>query len=165
MKSWFAVCNSCSAGTSVVCMGSMGAAIAVGAVGATSVAGMGGMAAMADTTALPAAATAPFLTRLLEQAGLGLLNQVPDSVLRPVFIVLLLVSLGTAYGSFRSHRRPHALLLTAFSGAVLYASIYIWMNELLYSVGFAGMLGAAVWGLVLAKGVDETAPKKEGGSR
>lgn len=140
----------------MVCMGSMGAAaVAAGAAGATSVAGMAGMgsmATMADSTAPPAAATAPFLTSLLQQIGLGFLNQVPDSVLRPVFIVLLLLSISTAYLSFRSHGRPQALLLTALSGALLYSGIYLWMSELLYSVGLVGMLGAAVWGLVLAKG-------------
>lgn len=113
---------------------------------------MAGMATMTEAAAPTTSATTPFLTLLLEQVGLGFLNQIPDTVLRLIFIMLLLLSVGTAYVSFRSHRKPQALLLTVFSGALLYASIYVSMNEPLYYIGFAGMLGAAVWGLILARG-------------
>lgn len=167
MKSWFSVCNLCTAGTSVVCMGAMGAAAgAAGAVAATGVAGMagmGGMGEMADTEAAQAAVAMPFPTLLLEHVGLGFLNQVPDPVLRPIFVTLLLVSIGTAYLSFRTHKSPQALLLTALSGGLLYGSIYIWMSEPLYYASFTGMLGAALWGLFLARpGVRAERGKLEG---
>lgn len=139
------ICNACSAGTSVVCMGSMGAAVAVaGATGAAGAAGMVGMSSVSG-------AGLPLTTVLLSAVGLDVLNHVPEAVLRPIFIALLLVSAASAYLAYRTSGRPGPLAFTVASGLSLYSGIYIWMSEPLYYLGFAGMLAAAGWAIVAAR--------------
>lgn len=142
---WLSVCNTCSAGTSVVCMGSMGAAVA--AAGASGAAGAAGMAGMSSASG----AGAPFATVLLGAVGLDFLNHVPDPVLRPIFIALLLLGAASAYLVYRTSGRVGPFALTVASGLALYSGIYAWMSEPLYYLGFAGILAAAAWAIVAAR--------------
>lgn len=142
-RQWVGVCNACSATTSVVCMGSMGAAVA--AAGASGAAGAAGMAGMS------AASGAPFITVLLGAVGLDALNHVPDPVLRPIFVALLLVSAASAYLAYRTSGRVGPFALTVASGLTLYGGIYLWMSEPLYYLGFAGILAAAAWAILAAR--------------
>ena len=131
-------CSTCSAGVSVACMGSMGAAMA--ATGASGVAGGAGMAAMAGS----AGASAPLVSRFLSSIGLGALNHVPDAVLRPIFIALLVLSVGSAMLAYRSSRAVLPLALTVASAATLYVAIYVLMSEPLYYAGLGGMIAAGI---------------------
>ncbi|MBI4236337.1 MAG: hypothetical protein HY688_03160 [Chloroflexi bacterium] len=122
-------------------MGSMGAALAgASSAGAAGVASMSGMGSRL-----------PFVSRLMEALGLGALNSLPDTVLRPVLIAVLALAIGTALVGFLGHRRPQVLLVTVLSATVTYPSIYLWMSEPLYIMSLAGMLAGGVWGVFLAR--------------
>jgi hypothetical protein len=93
----------------------------------------------------------PLLPSLLERIGLGFSNQLPNEVLQPLLAVLLLVSLATAYLAHRGQGQRSALLLTAFSGVVMYLSIYVWMSDLLYVLSLIGLVVGGLWGLYLTR--------------
>lgn len=162
LRGWDTACSVCAAGVSVVCMSSMAAALAAAGAaagaGAASVAGMGSMTAMAND---PASGTPlSLLPSLLERAGLGLLNQLPNEVLQPLLVVVLTVTVGASYLAYRGHRRPQAMVLTAISAVVTYLSIYAWMSDPLYLFSLLGLVAGGLWGLVLAcrpAGVGEAA--------
>ena len=129
-----------AAGAAVVCMASMGAMVAATTAGAT--AGMAGMGAAAATTP-----HVPAVTRALRAVGLGALTQVPNAVLQPLLIVLLLVAIGAALWRARSARTTPALalaLLIIAAAAGLYASIYITVSEMGYWVALAVLILASL---------------------
>jgi len=128
-------------------MSSMAAALAAaGAAAGAGAAGMAGMAsAVGETSALS------LLPRLFERLGLGLFNRLPNQILQPLLIVLLALSVGTAYLAYRGHRRPHVLILTSASAVVMYLSIYVWMSNPLYLLGLSGLIGAGLWSIYLAR--------------
>jgi hypothetical protein len=128
-------------------MSSVAAALAAaGAAAGAGAASMAGMASAAgETNALP------LLPRLFERLGLGLLNRLPNQVLQPLLIVLLALSVGTAYLACRGHQRPQAVILTAASAVVMYLSIYVWMSDPLYLLGLSGLIGAGLWSIFLAR--------------
>jgi hypothetical protein len=78
----------------------------MGAMGAAVTAGMAGMGAAAATTR-----HVPAVTRALHAVGLGALTHVPNAVLQPLLIVLLLVAIGTALWRARGARTTPALAL------------------------------------------------------
>jgi hypothetical protein len=124
-----------AAGASVVCMASMGA------MGAAATAGMAGMSAVAATPHVPA------VTRALRAVGLGVLTHVPNAVLQPLLIVLLLVAIGTALWRARSARTTAALALTLLivaAAAGLYASIYLTVSETGYWIALAVLILASI---------------------
>ncbi len=130
-----------AAGTSVVCMASMGVMVAASAVGAT--AGMAGMGAAATSTP-----HVPTITRALRAAGLGALTHVPNAVLHPLLIVLLLVAIGAALWRARIARTAQAAalaLITVVAAAGVYASIYITISEGGYWIALAALLLASVF--------------------
>jgi len=141
---WGPVCNACTAGVSVVCMSSMVASLTATAVGG--VAGMAGMESMATTER---SSGLLFLPRLFDRLGLGFLNQLPNAILQPLLIVLLMASVGAAFITYRRHRRPHTLTLAAASALAMYFSIYVWMSDLLYLSSLLGQLGAGIWAMYL----------------
>lgn len=123
-----------SALTSVVCMGSMGAmGLAATATATAGMAGMGGAAHVA------------FVTQLLRNAGLGALTQIPDAVLRPLFIALLILGIAGAYLAYRAHRQIGPLILILLASLILYAGIYIVLSDPLYYLGLAMLLIGTVW--------------------
>ncbi len=127
-------------GASVVCMASMGAMIAASAAGAT--AGMAGMSAVAASTP-----HVPAVTRALRVVGLGALTHVPNTVLQPLLLVLLLVASGAALWRARSAQTTPtlALALLIIAAAVgLYASIYITVSEPGYWIALAVLIFASV---------------------
>ena len=93
-----------AAGTSVVCMASMGAMVAATTAGAT--AGMAGMGAAAASTP-----HVPAITRALRAVGLGALTHVPNAVLQPLLIILLLIAIGAALWRARNAWTAQALAL------------------------------------------------------
>ncbi len=108
-------------GASVVCMASMGAMVAASTAGAT--AGMAGMGAAATSTP-----HVPAVTRALRAVGLGALTHVPNAVLQPLLIVLLVVATGAALWRARGARTTVALafaVLIVAAAVGLYASIYL----------------------------------------
>jgi len=122
---------------SVVCMASMGAMVAASTAGVT--AGLG--AAAASTPHLPA------ITRALGVVGLGALTHVPNAVLQPLLIVLLLVAIGAALWRARIARTTPALslaLLIIAAAVGLYASIYVTVSETGYWITLAVLLLASV---------------------
>jgi len=127
-------------GASVVCMASMGVMVATSTAGAT--AGMAGMgAAAASTTHVPA------ITHALRAMGLGGLTHVPNAVLQPLLIVLLLIAIGTALWRARVARTTGALtlaLVIVAAAAGLYASIYIRVSEGGYWLALAVLILASV---------------------
>ncbi len=129
-----------AAGASVVCMASMGAMVAASAVGAT--AGMAGMGAVAASTP-----HAPAVTHALQAVGLGSLTHVPNAVLQPLLIVLLLVASGVALWRARVARTTLALTLALVIVAAavgLYASIYVTVSETGYWLALVVLLLASV---------------------
>lgn len=130
-----------AAGTSVVCMGSMGAMVAASTAGA--VGGMAGMGATATT-----APHVPALTRALQAVGLDGLTHVPNAVLQPLLIVLLLVASGAALWRARTARTARAMALAVvivLAAAVLYASIYIRVSEAGYWVAMVVLILASIF--------------------
>ena len=129
-----------AAGTSVICMASMGAMAAASTAGAlTGMAGMG--AATASISQLPA------VTRALQAIGLGGLTHLPNAVLQPLLMVLLLVAIGAAL--WRVHRartaRASALALVIVAAAAgLYTSIYIAIAETGYWTALVVLAGASI---------------------
>jgi hypothetical protein len=145
-------------------MSSMAAAL--GAAGAAAGAGTTSMAAMGSMSGIGAASTSsaalPLLPTVLERMGLGLFNQLPNEVLQPLLVVLLLASLATAYLAYRGHARPSALILTAVSGVVMYLSIYAWMSDALYVVSLVGLVAGGLWGLYLTRRPSRVATRPTG---
>jgi len=129
-----------AAGASVVCMASMGAMVAASTAGAT--AGMAGMGAAAAT-----ATHVPTITRALRAMGLGALTHVPNTVLQPLLIVLLLVASGAALWRARVARTTSALtlaLVIVVAAVSLYASIYITVSETGYWLALVVLILASV---------------------
>jgi len=129
-----------AAGASVVCMASMGPMVAASAVGAT--AGMAGMGAVAASTP-----HVPAVTHALRAVGLGALTHVPNAVLQPLLIVLLLVASGAALWRARGARTTRALTLALVIVAAavgLYASIYVTVSETGYGLALVVLLLASV---------------------
>jgi len=127
-------------GASVVCMASMGAMVAASTAGAT--AGMAGMGAAAASTP-----HVPAITRALRAVGLGALTHVPNAVLQPLLIVLLLVASGAALWRARIARTTVALslaLLIIAAAVGLYASIYVTVSEGGYWITLAVLILASV---------------------
>ncbi len=126
-----------AAGASVVCMASMGAMVAATTASAT--AGMG--AAAASTPHVPA------ITRALRAVGLGALTHVPNAVLQPLLIILLLIAIGAALWRARVARTTPALTLALVIVAAavgLYASIYVTVSETGYWLALVVLLLASV---------------------
>ena len=129
-----------AAGTSVVCMASMGATVAASVAGAT--AGMAGMGAAAATTT-----HVPAVTHALRAVGLGALTHVPNAVLQPLLIILLLIASGAALWRARVARTTPALTLALVIIAAatgLYASIYVTVSETGYWLALVVLLLASV---------------------
>ncbi len=129
-----------AAGTSVVCMASMSAMVAATTASAT--AGMAGMGAAAVSTP-----HVPAITRALRAVGLGALTHVPNAVLQPLLIILLLIAIGAALWRARVARTTPALtlaLVIVAAAAGLYASIYITVSETGYWIALAVLLLASV---------------------
>lgn len=140
------VCSACSAGLSVVCMGSMATAVAAsGAAAGAGAAGMGGMAAMGSGGALSV------LPIIFDSVGLGVLNHLPNELLQPALVVFLAVSVLAAYLASRRHGRRGPWLLSAVSAVLMYVSIYGVMSDTLYLVSLGGILAAVIWGLRLSR--------------
>jgi len=129
-----------AAGASVVCMASMGAMGAASAAGAT--AGMAGMGAVAASTP-----HVPAVTHALRAVGLGALTHVPNAVLQPLLIVLLLVASGATLWRARSARTTPALtfaLVIVAAAVGLYASIYVTVSETGYGIALVVLILASV---------------------
>ncbi len=146
-KNLDAVCATCASGLSVVCMSSMATALA--AAGAAAGAGATGMGAMGGGAAASGAVSA--LPGLLDGLGLGLLSRLPNEVLQPLLVVLLTLSVASAYLAYRGHGRPEALVLAAGGAVAMYVGIYVAMSDALYLAGLIGMLAASAWGIVFAR--------------
>ncbi len=129
--------------TSVACMGSMGAM----GVAATATAGMAGMSG----ATVGATRVAP-ITALLQNAGLGALTQIPDAVLRPIFILLLLIGIVGAYFAYRAHGQIGPFLVTVLASALLYSSIYVAPSDPFYYVSFALLIAGALWSMLVRSG-------------
>ncbi len=127
-------------GASVVCMASMGAMVAASTASVT--AGMAGMGATAASSP-----HIPAVTRALRAVGLGALTHLPNAVLQPLLIVLLLVATGAALWRARSARTTVVLalaLLIVAAAVGLYASIYVTVSETGYWIALAVLLLASV---------------------
>lgn len=114
--------------------------VAASTAGAT--VGMAGMGAAATSTP-----HVPALTRTLRAVGLGALTHVPNAVLQPLLIVLLLVAIGAALWRARSARTAQALVLALIiiaAAAGLYASIYVTVSETAYWIALVTLILASV---------------------
>jgi hypothetical protein len=135
------ISGAASAGTSIVCMGSMGAM----AAGSTA-AGMSGMGAAATSTAHDT----PVLTRALEALGLGALTQIPNTVLQPLLIALLAITIVSALWRALGARTTSAIVLatlTILSGIGLYISIYAFASTAGYWIALTVLVLASLLSL------------------
>lgn len=135
------ISGAASAGTSIVCMGSMGAM----AAGSTA-AGMSGMGAAATSTAHGT----PVLTRSLDALGLGALTQIPNTVLQPLLIVLLAITIASALWRALGARTTSAIVLatlTILSGIGLYISIYAFASTTGYWIALTVLVLASLLSL------------------
>ncbi|MHB8629727.1 MAG: MerC family mercury resistance protein [Aggregatilineales bacterium] len=130
--------------TSVVCMGSMGAMGIAASVGAAATSSMAGMEGIGTT---PPPTHAAFTTQLLQSIGLGALTQIPDSVLRPIFVALLVVGIVGSYLTYHVHKHIGPLLLTMLASALLYIGIYVSASDLLYYVSLVLLLIGSGWNI------------------
>jgi hypothetical protein len=127
-------------GASVVCMASMGAMAAASTASAT--VGMAGMGAATATTA-----HVHPVTRALQAVGLGGLTHLPNAVMQPLLIVLLLIAIGTALwraGAARSGAATVLALVTVVAAVGLYASIYLALSDTGYWMALVGLFQASV---------------------
>jgi len=86
-------------------------------------------------------------SRALRAVGLGALTHVPNTVLQPLLIVLLLIASGAALWRARVAQTTPALTLALVIVAAavgLYASIYITVSETGYGIALAVLLLASV---------------------
>lgn len=137
----FLISSAASAGTSIVCMGSMGAM----AAGSTT-AGMSGMGAAATSTAYDT----PVLTRALEALGLDALTQIPNTVLQPLLIALLAITIVSALWRALGARTTSAIVLatlTILSGIGLYISIYAFASTTGYWIALTVLVLASLLSL------------------
>lgn len=119
------------------------------ALTATGAAGAAGMARMGSVAGTARFSVLLLLPQLLDRLGLRILNRLPNAILQPFLIVLLLVSVSAAYVAYRGHGLPQALVLTVASALAMYVSIYVWMSDLLYLLSLLGLFGAGVWAMYL----------------
>lgn len=129
-----------SALTSLVCMGSMGAMAVAASAGAAATGSMAGMRNMGTTPSHVA-----FTTQLLQSIGLGALTQIPDTILRPIFVILLAVGIVGSYMSYRIHRRVWPLLLVVLASVLLYIGIYAVPSDPLYYLSLVLLILGSIW--------------------
>jgi hypothetical protein len=118
-------------------MGAMTAASTAGAV-----TGMAGMATTTESTS-----HVPAVTRVLRAVGLGGLTQLPNAVLQPLLIALLLLVIGAALWRAYVARTARAIALGALivgAAAGLYASIYLTVSEVGYWLALTLLLLATL---------------------
>jgi len=121
--------NLFSAITSVVCMGSVSSVAMVGmTVGQLSSVGI-----------------------FLQSIGLGFLTIIPDSILRPILIFVLTITVIGSYLSYRKQRKFIPFLLTLIGSVLIYPSIYILFLESLYYFSLVLLLVAIVLNLFYVK--------------
>ncbi len=80
---------------------------------------------------------------------LGALTQVPDMVLRPIFILLLIAGIAGSYLAYRVHRKVGPLLVTVLASILLYVSIYVTASDPLYYLSLALLFAGAIWNLLI----------------
>lgn len=134
-----------SAVTSIVCMGSMGAMGIAASAGAAATGSMAGMDGMGVT---PTPSHVAITTQFLQSIGLGSLTQIPDTILRPVFIVLLAIGVVGSYVAYRNHRHIGPLLTVVSASILLYIGIYILPSDGLYYFSLALLLLGSVWNIL-----------------
>ena len=86
-------------------------------------------------------------SRALRAVGLGALTHVPNTVLQPLLIVLLLIASGAALWRARVAQTTPALtlaLVIVVAAAGLYASIYVTVSEAGYWLALVVLLLASV---------------------
>lgn len=96
----------------------------------------------------------PAIASFLASIGLGFLAQ--ESVLQPLLVVFLLITLGgLTWSALREHRRKEPLVLGILASAGLYVSRYVYLgaeiNSVLMYASIVGILGASFWNLWLRK--------------
>lgn len=113
---------------------------------------MAGMSSMGATaSAGTQAAGLSMLPGFFERIGLGFINRLPNEVAQPLLIILLAMSLISTFIAYRSHRRPHALVLTLLSAVAMYLGVYVRMSDALYLASLAGLIAAGAVGLYLTR--------------
>lgn len=130
--------------TSVICMGSMGAmgiAASAGAAATGRMAGMDGMGTAPSHIAIT--------TQFLQSIGLGILTQIPDTILRPVFVLLLAVGIIGSYIAYRNHHHIGPLLVVVGASVLLYIGIYVSPSDGLYYFSLALLLIGSIWNILV----------------
>jgi len=149
-----------SAAMSLICMGSMGAmgiAASAGAAVAGSMAGMNG----AVVTSGPSHVA--LTTQFLQRIGMDALTHIPDTTLRPIFIVLLLVGVLGSYIAYRNHRSFAPMLIVVGASILLYTGIYVIPSDALYYLSLMLLLLGSAWN-VLARSAPTPTNYRNGSS-
>jgi hypothetical protein len=81
--------------------------------------------------------------------GVGFLVQ--DRYLAPALVALVALTVAGSVLTFRRHRNPVPLTITALAGASLYWDIYVHYNLTAVWVGAAALLGAQVWDVLAVR--------------
>ncbi len=86
---------------------------------------------------------------VLSSLGLGFL--VRETVLQPLIVVFLLVTIASIAWATKRHRRPAPLLLAVAGSLAILAGRLVWTAPLAVYGGAAGVVVAAIWNLFLRK--------------
>jgi mercuric ion transport protein len=84
----------------------------------------------------------PALISILSALGLSFIAR--DSVLMPLLLVFLIITIAGLYLGTRHHHQPWAFLLGVTSAVVTFIFVMIWSNRLVAWFGIAGLVLAGV---------------------
>lgn len=91
----------------------------------------------------------PALAAILSSVGAAFLMN--DAILLPLLILFLSIGAWGLFSSYRTHRRPHALVLHALSSMALVVFMFVFYVRPLAFLAIGGLLGSTVWNLYLKK--------------
>ena len=99
----------------------------------------------------------PALLSILSAIGLGFL--INDTILQPMLIVFLLVSVFGLVLGMRHHGSPWALIIGVLSAVPAYVFIYVSFNNVLAGLGIAGLVIASLLNVFLRQRQLKNQPK------
>jgi mercuric ion transport protein len=84
----------------------------------------------------------PALLSILSALGLGFIAR--DSVLMPLLLAFLIVTIAGLYLGIRHHHKPRAFVLGVVSAVVTFLFVMVWSNRVLAGIGIAGLVMAGI---------------------
>lgn len=84
----------------------------------------------------------PALLSILSALGLGFIAR--DSVLMPLLLIFLIITIAGLYLGTRHHHSPWALVIGVASAVVTFIFVMVWSNRVLAGIGIAGLVLAGI---------------------